>query len=540
MVDTRACPRGLTLREQLAWAVPLQHPAEMWQWPVSEQMRSAVQFEVDKSPEEIDLLRKQLVEKWIRIASELQVERIEVLQKHGSTKCKLRQRLHIPFMQYLVAEMSHEDVGLPMACLDGFPVVGQLPPCKVEASPVQPNGKWTTVETFLENRVAKNAGICQSFKQQEFADDLMSICEKDQELGALGEYQKVTPQLLQTVHVARRIGVRELRSSGWRTRAVDDMRETGMNEATVQADKMINGTIIQLVWFLLMFQSSKMSMAMWKRDIQNAFRRLPVLTAHTALVWIVWMWQSQMLAAPHMGMPFGATASVCAWHRVGAFLAAAVSKLARAPIARYVDDFFGASKEGVYWSGGRILSVLCSLTGFHTDPAKDEDGALEIVVLGMLVTYSWNLQLVTVRLEAEKAARWRQSLAEACGAGILIAQDPAKMAGRLQWALCAGPAKAGRAYLKALFAQANHPFPGGTMSLRLQQAAQWFVKFLDERPETMWSTVSEQRSHVRTWSDASGVDRAVAAVILFENRYFYTVDWISESFITTIKASCIQ
>ena len=155
MVDTRACPKGLTLREQLAWAVPLKHPAEMWQWPVSEQMKCAVQFEVEQSPEEIDKMRQQLVEKWIAVASELQSERVELLQRHGFADCKLRQRLHIPFVQYLVNEMSYADKALPAACIAGFPVVGLLPPCVVEASPVLPKGKWTTVEAFMGNRAAK-------------------------------------------------------------------------------------------------------------------------------------------------------------------------------------------------------------------------------------------------------------------------------------------------------------------------------------------------------------------------------------------------
>ena len=84
-------------------------------------------------------------------------------------------------------------------------------------------------------------------------------------------------------------------------------------------------------------------------------------------------------------MPFGAVAAVFAWNRVGAFLAAVVTRLALAPTFRYVDDYFGASADGIYWTGGRCLSVLGSLLGFLCDGEKDNDGVLEMVILGVFI-----------------------------------------------------------------------------------------------------------------------------------------------------------
>ena len=75
-------------------------------------------------------------------------------------------------------------------------------------------------------------------------------------------------------------------------------------------------------------------------------------------------------------MPFGVVASVVAWHRIGAWLSRVVLQSAKAPVARYVDDFFGASKAGVKWTGGRILSLLCSLSGLLVDADKDVDDAI--------------------------------------------------------------------------------------------------------------------------------------------------------------------
>ena len=67
------------------------------------------------------------------------------------------------------------------------------------------------------------------------------------------------------------------------------------------------------------------------------------------MMWIVWLSGGIVYAAAHRGMPFGAVASVVAWHRIGARLSRVVLQSAKAPVARYVDAFFGASKAGVKW-----------------------------------------------------------------------------------------------------------------------------------------------------------------------------------------------
>ena len=60
-------------------------------------------------------------------------------------------------------------------------------------------------------------------------------------------------------------------------------------------------------------------------------------------------------------MPFGATAAVHAWHRAGAFLTAIVIRLARAPVARYVDDYFGTNQAGRKFAGGVLLALAARL-----------------------------------------------------------------------------------------------------------------------------------------------------------------------------------
>ncbi len=79
---------------------------------------------------------------------------------------------------------------------------------------------------------------------------------------------------------------------------------------------------------------------------------------------------------------FGSTAAVHAWHRIGAFLSEVVRRLAKAPLARYVDDNFGAGECGVHRTGGRALTFFASLAGIRDDPAKAAYDELSMVILG--------------------------------------------------------------------------------------------------------------------------------------------------------------
>ena len=60
---------------------------------------------------------------------------------------------------------------------------------------------------------------------------------------------------------------------------------------------------------------------LWKADIDGAFRRIPVRPEHRWATTVVYMYRGVPMTSTHNGMPFGASASVVAWHRVGEVLA---------------------------------------------------------------------------------------------------------------------------------------------------------------------------------------------------------------------------
>ena len=85
---------------------------------------------------------------------------------------------------------------------------------------------------------------------------------------------------------------------------------------------------------------------LWKADIDAAFRRIPVMEEHQWAAAIVYWHDNYFWMARHYGMPFGATASVVAWHRIGALLSEIARKLLHLPVFRYVDDYFAAERRG--------------------------------------------------------------------------------------------------------------------------------------------------------------------------------------------------
>ena len=56
---------------------------------------------------------------------------------------------------------------------------------------------------------------------------------------------------------------------------------------------------------------------MWKRDVSDAFRRVPILSESQDLCWVVFPHEGQVWVSQHKSMLFASTSAVYNWHRVG-------------------------------------------------------------------------------------------------------------------------------------------------------------------------------------------------------------------------------
>ena len=327
---------------------------------------------------------------------------------------------------------------------------------------------------------------------------------------------------LEQVTLTRRIPVRELRASGWRTRVVDHYTECGVNRCTTPQDKVKHDTLDSLAQVVLQFLGDSCDARLWKRDVSQAFRRVPVAPEHLEFMWGAWVHDGTIWVAQHKGSPFGTVAAVYSWHRVGFFLLLIVLVLFLAPGCRYVDDFFGASRKGVRLTGGVILSMLASVLGFPCDDSKNADYAAAMTVLGCLCTVSFAERVLYTRVDAEKASKYRLQLKELLELQHLSPGDASKLAGRLSFAVTVSGCRVGRAYIKPFYAQAHSPTAPNTVSTRLLQSARWFHAYLEKCPFSVRRVRTEHAAQCITWSDAAGATKWVAAIASVQGQYFWT------------------
>ena len=72
----------------------------------------------------------------------------------------------------------------------------------------------------------------------------------------------------------------------------------------------------------------------WKADVASAYRRIPIKPEHREFAGIVFKHDAEVITARHIGLPFGAVASVHNWERVGGLLEAIARRLLHLPVLR--------------------------------------------------------------------------------------------------------------------------------------------------------------------------------------------------------------
>ena len=117
-------------------------------------------------------------------------------------------------------------------CQQGFPLLGDLPPC--DGAVLEGLPKSFPRENLEEE---ENQVVLNKIKDLPFSHDIMPQTVKDAEHGFMSYPRLLIQSDLTDVNLTRRIPVREERESGWRTRVVDHETESMINEATRPCDK---------------------------------------------------------------------------------------------------------------------------------------------------------------------------------------------------------------------------------------------------------------------------------------------------------------
>ena len=524
VADGLGAPKGLSPIEHVAWACTVPHPSVSDVLELPDDLESAISFVSTHTPGQVDEWRSERLHRMSMKAQELQTLRDEW---SGSVVPALRPlvtRLNGPLFEWLYHSIEYEDPLLLHDLKNGFPLLGALPPSCGSCNDIPPKFKSSSIteEELKRSRRKYNDLVLSSLRDDEWEDDIWQGTIADAEDGYMTYPVPLSEVDLSQVLLTRRLGVREERAKGWRTRLVDHFTESGVNPATGARDRIQHdGTDLLVRLVLSTFRRGKVPVV-WKRDISQAFRRVPVKESHLDCAWVVFLRGGKPFVSRHCGMPFGSTSAVYGWHRLGHFLRTVAVRYFRAPAGRYVDDYFGSDPEGVRYTGGRCLSLASNLLGVPTAPEKDADDRFQMTVLGVDCVILPEAAAVTLQVDSEKAARWTAQLEEILATGVLEQGMASKMAGRLSFAVSAAAGRVGRAFLKPFFAQANDPLPGGRASPWLLRAAEWFIHYLRVQPPLRQEADLSARRHVRTWSDAAGVSRWVAAVVEVDGEFLWT------------------
>ena len=208
-----------------------------------------------------------------------------------------------------------------MCLQNGFPFAGHLPQCKVAIRPGMPRplGRLS-VSDLRKQKKDFNQLVLGNLKSSQFSDDVVSETNKDVEAGAMLGPWPLGDVDLDSILLSRRMPVREERQAGWKTRIVDDCSESGVNMATQAQEKLKNDGIDILALMARSMARTGRQPLLWKRDIESAFRKLPIEVDHHDLTYVVFMVHGEAFVAQHIAMPFGTTSAVHAWHRTGTWL----------------------------------------------------------------------------------------------------------------------------------------------------------------------------------------------------------------------------
>ena len=168
----------------------------------------------------------------------------------------------------------------------------------------------------------------------------------------------------------------------------------------------------------------------------------------------------ETIASRHNAMPFGCTASVKAWDRIGHFLRCVAVALFHMPVFRWVDDFFAAEgRKTVKHAANCFARLVRSILGADITAEEELCWGNPMPILGLRIQgYGDDAE---VWLPEKKVEKWSAAIRSALESKKLSATAAAKLAGRLSFTAQSTFYRLGRAMVRPIFKQQYYPLPGG-------------------------------------------------------------------------------
>ena len=273
---------------------------------------------------------------------------------------------------------------------------------------------------------------------------------------------------------------------------------------------------------------------LWKADVEAAFRRVPIRPEDRWAAWVTFLVDGEAVAARHNAMMFGAIGAVHGRDRLGALVKHVGRAVLRLPLFRYVDDYFSLDHQDAAQHAlecfARIVRAMLGQEALA--PAKMEC-ANPLEVLGVRVKV--DPDGVSLEVAKRKREEWSQQLQKSKAAGVMMAGEASKFAGRLGFAAQKWFNKLGRAMLRPFFGQQYAPLYGGRIGPMLVLAMDWWPQVLQERVGQRVPVWESDRT-AQLFCDARGFPARMAAVLYADSRVWYTSWEPNEQLKCTLQA----
>ena len=167
----------------------------------------------------------------------------------------------------------------------------------------------------------QNESLRCSLKEDALSRASMQSCLDDVVLGRMRKHTDWEQQSLpQDAIVTPRFSIEQgVRKDGSvKHRPIDDFTRSRCNSATIPTERLRYDSLDTFLGALQQAHGSyEDELALFKVDIDAAFRRVPIMPEHRRFAWVGFLLWGRAHAFQHLSMPFGAIAAVHSWDRIG-------------------------------------------------------------------------------------------------------------------------------------------------------------------------------------------------------------------------------
>lgn len=362
---------------------------------------------------------------------------------------------NLGLLEWCLKQIGWHDLDLIHDLQHGFPLIGHIP--ADQEAPKSIVRRQVFSQSQLESLGAdswRSQLRRHSRAQSEFDLGIWTQTMDEVSLGRM-----TNPTLAQAHHphiVTRRFGVCQSDSKGAsKIRCIDDFKESLINDGCCVDRRIRMGRISDLQSVVRSLSAVGEPLYLLKSDFKAAYRSLPVATSHLGLARVILRDPSgQVFVSTQLAMPFGAVASVYAWDRIGAALAAILQEFLLIPCARYVDDLFWADFVLSASTGRAFALHLVHLLGFTLEESKTPAPSTTQTILGVQIAFKQDRMALEFSPDPRKAELWMTEIETILSnqTSIDLVQFR-KLTGRLGFAAWAIWGQASRCHLKGLHQQ---------------------------------------------------------------------------------------